>query len=222
MCQSHFSQLLFLLKNFGHLRLSANVTWNSPSIRLMPALSSRAFWASCLRLSSRFSFSFCASFFSTCALISTASRAWRNKQTTTQAKGINKCSEVTFSMFSIPLWVYVSMPIIGIYVTSTIVEQHINHIPTDGPTRHKRERSENLNLFDRTWWVHQGTEIRSFRKRLSLSRQLLRLVSVILPRKQIWHGSNIHRMPLSSKSNHCGVVYPKNILRPSCWRSTLK
>lgn len=46
---------------------------------LIPARSSRAFWANALRCSSFFSFSFCAIFFSTWALTSTASRAWNYK-----------------------------------------------------------------------------------------------------------------------------------------------
>lgn len=49
-----------------------------PSAVLMPALSSRAFWANCTNFSSLFSFSFCANFFSSWALISTASRACKN------------------------------------------------------------------------------------------------------------------------------------------------
>lgn len=47
---------------------------------LMPARRSRAIWASSLSFSSFFSFSFWAIFFSTWALISTASLAWRHKQ----------------------------------------------------------------------------------------------------------------------------------------------
>ena len=53
-----------------------------PSTLRMPALSCLAFCANMRRLSSFFSFSFCAIFFSICARVSTASRACRAKWTT--------------------------------------------------------------------------------------------------------------------------------------------
>lgn len=78
----------FAISDWLHL-----YTNHSPSTLRIPALSSLAFWASCRRLSSLFSLSFWAIFFSICALISTASRAYkiRNILQTHQVRTCLQC-----------------------------------------------------------------------------------------------------------------------------------